>query len=170
MCPICSGSGWSVFLEHLRDRQFDMAGEFTVWRCDVCGAWRLWPVPSDLADYYPGDYGPHTSLVSPGAKRPWHKPLWRYSFSENPLVRRVAQSRLRRNEAACEMWTLPVGPPEVDLRLWLRIGEVPELRRAVGGLGLRRGHVGQGREDRSIKRDSLQGGYLLGPTSGRRAI
>jgi SAM-dependent methyltransferase len=110
-CPICDSGEWRVVFEHLHDRQFDLEGEFSLWSCGSCGVRRLWPVPEDLALFYPDVYGPHSQLEGLGPRRPWHPMAWRLSFSGNPVARRMARSRIGGNEAARELWTYLDSPP-----------------------------------------------------------
>jgi SAM-dependent methyltransferase len=107
---MCRGERWSLRHEHLRDRLFDLPGEFRVWECEGCGVLRLWPVPPDLGDYYPDDYGPHRALREHYVRRPWHR-VWRSSFSRLAAVRRAARRLLRHNYAAVSMWTYLDVPP-----------------------------------------------------------
>jgi 2-polyprenyl-3-methyl-5-hydroxy-6-metoxy-1,4-benzoquinol methylase len=109
-CPICHGEGWSLRHEHMRDRLFDLPGEFRVWQCDICETLRLWPVPDDLGSYYPDDYGPHSVQRERYVRRPWHS-AWRSSFSGLAPVRRAARRLLRHNNAATNMWNYLDVPP-----------------------------------------------------------
>ena len=111
VCPICHHDSWELLFDGLADRLFGLPGEFSVFICQSCSAWRLWPLPDDLADYYPDDYPMHVATVNPGKDRPWHHSLWRQSFAHNAAVRRFARSRLRRNEAASEMWGYLLSTP-----------------------------------------------------------
>jgi SAM-dependent methyltransferase len=55
-CPACGREDWSIAYEGLHDRLHSIPGEFVVWRCDSCSLLQLWPVPENLASYYPQDY------------------------------------------------------------------------------------------------------------------
>ena len=55
-CPACGQGDWSVAHAGLHDRLHDLPGEFVVWRCGSCSLLQLWPVPENLASYYPQDY------------------------------------------------------------------------------------------------------------------
>ncbi len=109
-CPICKGEVWSMRHEHLRDRLFDLPGEFSVWECEGCGVLRLWPVPPDLGAHYPDDYGPHRVHRERYVRRPWHL-AWGSSFSGRGPVRSAARRLLRHNYAAVNMWTYLDVPP-----------------------------------------------------------
>jgi len=110
-CPVCDAEEFRVVFSGLRDRQFDLDGDFTLWECGSCGVRRIWPVPEDLARYYPDPYGPHQGLEGLGPRRPWHPLAWRLSFSRNSCVRDAARARIRGNEAAQEMWAYLDRPP-----------------------------------------------------------
>jgi 2-polyprenyl-3-methyl-5-hydroxy-6-metoxy-1,4-benzoquinol methylase len=55
-CPACGQTTWSVAFEGLRDRLYNIPGEFAIWRCGSCGLLRLWPLPDDIAALYPQYY------------------------------------------------------------------------------------------------------------------
>lgn len=65
-CPVCFGEGAPI-LEHLRDRLFDVSGEWTLWRCTESSCGCLWLNPraadgaiSSLYQSYFTHSGPNT--------------------------------------------------------------------------------------------------------------
>jgi 2-polyprenyl-3-methyl-5-hydroxy-6-metoxy-1,4-benzoquinol methylase len=58
-----------VAFEHVHDRLHDVPGEFTEWRCEFCGLLRLWPLPEDLASFYPKDY--YSYACPPAPRQDW---------------------------------------------------------------------------------------------------
>ena len=104
-CPACGGVSWAVLFDDLVDRVYKVDGRFIVYACEGCGLRRLWPVPADLAAYYPDAYFTHTAPQTGGRtlKAPALRVLWQ--LAHVPLGPLAAQARAlcRRSRVAREL-------------------------------------------------------------------
>ncbi|RME80735.1 MAG: class I SAM-dependent methyltransferase [Zetaproteobacteria bacterium] len=121
-CPVCGGR--SVAWVRVFDRQGIASGEWTLRRCEACGAGFLDPMPSleETQGFYPETYYAYTPPTLPTPPK-------------NPIKRWEWRWRTQRLAARLHALGYPVDPPAKAWRILARMfpprSEIPPFREGV---------------------------------------